>query len=408
MSRTLLMLTLTVLALLCSTAYGDELLIVNGSAETLGRINLETNEVNANIAQLGIWPNEILISGDSAFIINSGPDEISVYDLADSSMVNTISIGPGFTKNPYNMAEITPDTFLVTNWLSGSVTKFTASGEVVGEYPIDGDNPQGILSIGDTSFITTVSFVWNDTSYDNGFVAAWDNIGDSTLFPLKVGDNPNDLSLGPDGNLYVACAGKYGEDYGSIYIVDPSLMQVVDSIIIGGDPTDIDILPNGIGFIAAGGDWFSGGQGFVMTIDINTRAVLHGENDPLVTDAGVMSVMVASDSTVFSFNWADDTITELDSAGNVLRRFLAGDGCQAGAIWRTSDVCEYPRGDANASGGVDIDDVVYLIGYIFDSGPEPVCDKVSGDVNCSGGVDIDDVVYLIGYIFSEGPAPCDY
>lgn len=30
-----------------------------------------------------------------------------------------------------------------------------------------------------------------------------------------------------------------------------------------------------------------------------------------------------------------------------------------------------------------------------------------GDADCSGGVDIDDVVYLIAYIFSGGPAPCD-
>jgi uncharacterized protein (TIGR02145 family) len=30
-----------------------------------------------------------------------------------------------------------------------------------------------------------------------------------------------------------------------------------------------------------------------------------------------------------------------------------------------------------------------------------------GDVDCSGGSDIDDVVYLITYIFAGGPAPCD-
>jgi len=67
-------------------------------------------------------------------------------------------------------------------------------------------------------------------------------------------------------------------------------------------------------------------------------------------------------------------------------------------------------GDANGSGGVDIDDVVYLIGYIFSGGPAPVLNNCCGDANGSCGVDIDDVVYLIGYIFSGGPAPlasCD-
>lgn len=67
---------------------------------------------------------------------------------------------------------------------------------------------------------------------------------------------------------------------------------------------------------------------------------------------------------------------------------------------------EYVCGDANGSGGVDIDDVVFLIAYIFTAGtaPDPI---ESGDANCSGAVDIDDVVYLIAYIFSGGNVPCD-
>lgn len=64
-------------------------------------------------------------------------------------------------------------------------------------------------------------------------------------------------------------------------------------------------------------------------------------------------------------------------------------------------------GDANGSGAVDIDDVVFLIGYIFVGGPAPDPYQ-DGDADCSGNVDIDDVVYLIGYIFSGGPEPCAY
>jgi hypothetical protein len=63
-------------------------------------------------------------------------------------------------------------------------------------------------------------------------------------------------------------------------------------------------------------------------------------------------------------------------------------------------------GDADASSGVDIDDVVYLIAYIFTGGPGPIPYEAA-DADCSGGVDIDDVVYLIAYIFSGGPPPCD-
>jgi len=63
-------------------------------------------------------------------------------------------------------------------------------------------------------------------------------------------------------------------------------------------------------------------------------------------------------------------------------------------------------GDADNSSGVDIDDVVYMIAYIFGGGPSPV-PVGSGDSDCSGGVDIDDVVNLISYIFGSGHPPCD-
>jgi hypothetical protein len=62
-------------------------------------------------------------------------------------------------------------------------------------------------------------------------------------------------------------------------------------------------------------------------------------------------------------------------------------------------------GDCDGSGGVDIDDAVLLILYIFSGGPAP--DPLqSGDVDLSGDVDIDDVVYLIAFIFTGGPSPC--
>ena len=67
----------------------------------------------------------------------------------------------------------------------------------------------------------------------------------------------------------------------------------------------------------------------------------------------------------------------------------------------------YPPGDADGSDAVDIDDVVYLIDYIFTGGPAPITEE-AGDANCSGDVDIDDAVYLIAFIFSDGPEPCAY
>jgi hypothetical protein len=71
-----------------------------------------------------------------------------------------------------------------------------------------------------------------------------------------------------------------------------------------------------------------------------------------------------------------------------------------------TDFMSFTCGDVEASGSVDIDDIVYLIAYIFQGGPPPQPVVEAGDVDCSGDVDIDDVVYIIAYIFLGGPAPC--
>jgi hypothetical protein len=65
----------------------------------------------------------------------------------------------------------------------------------------------------------------------------------------------------------------------------------------------------------------------------------------------------------------------------------------------------YVCGDADASGAVDISDVVFLVAHIFSGGSAP-SPLLRGDPNCSGDIDISDVVYLIAYIFSGGTKPC--
>ena len=72
----------------------------------------------------------------------------------------------------------------------------------------------------------------------------------------------------------------------------------------------------------------------------------------------------------------------------------------------STETAEYICGDADASGIVNITDAIYLIQYIFNSGPPP--DPMArADSDCSGVVDMSDVVYLVQFIFADGPFPCD-
>ena len=64
----------------------------------------------------------------------------------------------------------------------------------------------------------------------------------------------------------------------------------------------------------------------------------------------------------------------------------------------------YLAGDANSDWMWDLEDVVYLINYLFKNGPVP--DPIGrGDANCDGILMLDDVVYLISYLYKGGPPP---
>jgi hypothetical protein len=65
----------------------------------------------------------------------------------------------------------------------------------------------------------------------------------------------------------------------------------------------------------------------------------------------------------------------------------------------------YICGDANGDGQANVADAVFLINYVFKSGPAP-SPMESGDANCDGAVNVGDAVYEINYIFKGGPDPC--
>jgi hypothetical protein len=68
--------------------------------------------------------------------------------------------------------------------------------------------------------------------------------------------------------------------------------------------------------------------------------------------------------------------------------------------WAIALVC----GDANGDANVNVGDAVFLINYVFKSGPAPV-PRCAGNANGDANVNVGDAVYLINYVFKGGPAP---
>lgn len=61
-------------------------------------------------------------------------------------------------------------------------------------------------------------------------------------------------------------------------------------------------------------------------------------------------------------------------------------------------------GDMTCDGVVTIGDIVYLVNFLFKSGPRP-CAPDLADVDCDGMPALGDIIWLINYLFRGGPAP---
>ncbi len=73
-------------------------------------------------------------------------------------------------------------------------------------------------------------------------------------------------------------------------------------------------------------------------------------------------------------------------------------------------ICCRLRGDIEHAGPaqVDISDLVYMVSYMFQSGPAPPClDEANADGMGGSVIDISDLVYMVTYMFQGGPAPVD-
>ena len=64
----------------------------------------------------------------------------------------------------------------------------------------------------------------------------------------------------------------------------------------------------------------------------------------------------------------------------------------------------YIRGDANASGEVDLSDGIFTLSFLFRNERGPGC-LAASDSNGDGGLDISDAVFVFMYLFGGGDAP---
>jgi hypothetical protein len=126
--------------------------------------------------------------------------------------------------------------------------------------------------------------------------------------------------------------------------------------------------------------------------DVVARTMKNGgalQGDDVAVNAFTTGTQIAPDvaggpAGSFVVVWRSDNQASATSSSDIYARLLR------------------PSGDADGNGLLDVNDVFYLINYLFAGGPPPL-----GPANPDGigGSDILDVFYLINFLFAGGPAP---
>jgi len=323
-----------IIAISGSAQINKTIYIMNGSAETLSKLDLKTESIVKDFITTGQQPNRIICHNNTVFLVNSGTDDIRILDVEnDSEYLKTISLPTG--SNPYDIAVVGKDKLYVSNYNAGTVTVINYStGETEGDIQV-GKSPQGITFYG-TSSVGSYAYVANTGCggwgvYDPGTISVINTLTDSVVWTIDVPLNPQDIAVDPEGMLHVICTGDYASVPACVAVIDPfqTPPAVTDTIAVGGTPGDITITKQGKAYLVAWGD---GTNGFLYKYDTYTHSISHGEENPILIGPNVSRLFYdydedvlfiptmkvwAGDGSVQKFSVQNDTITWIsDVVGN--------------------------------------------------------------------------------------------
>jgi hypothetical protein len=114
--------------------------------------------------------------------------------------------------------------------------------------------------------------------------------------------------------------------------------------------------------------------------------------------------IVSPDATIVAED--DVAIVTFTSTGSYTITCTVSDGVDLVSVDIPVEVLECPelfrRADANADGRFDMADAIYILQYLFASGPSLSC-RDAADANDDGALDLADATYILQHLFANGP-----
>ncbi len=266
---------------------------INGSAESISKMTLDgAFTISQNVAKTGQIPNQIVAHNDMIYIVDSGTSDIKILDPQTDAIVKTIALAPG--ANPWDIVFVGPQKAYVSNWVANTVSVVDLEqGVVVTDIPV-GKGPEDIMLLNNQAFVTNTGYAGWGVPYEQGTVTIIDILTDTVIDTIAVPTNPQKAALSPDGKVHVLCTGDYAENVGQVAVIDlytgPSwnTPAVVDTIVLGGSPGDLDIAPSGKAYAIAWGDETNG---YLYSYDAFSATVAHDAGNAILVGPNTGQVL---------------------------------------------------------------------------------------------------------------------
>ncbi len=295
----------------------EAIYVMNGSAATISIIDIEEDTVYNDVAQTGMYPNQLYLYDGKLYSVNSGSNSLSIFNISDFTEEAPIALGIG--KNPMEMIVVDDDVAYISCYISNQVLKVDLLGKSVID-SMDAGQSATALAESDNKLYVTNAGVNPDYSYTQGTVSVF-NLSDGSLeATINVATNPQDVAVDAQGKIHVLCTGNYWDEFAQVKIIDPVSDTVIDSISLGAGNMAGVLYINQVNNIAYCGSWGTG----AVTYSTDTYDILEAP----FTVKGANGIAVDIDANIWISNWGNNTVYKLNNNATVIDSFTVGVGPQ--------------------------------------------------------------------------------
>lgn len=298
--------------------------VVSSHDRSLSRVDLASGEVVLGLGTVGAIPNRIEVASDlnCAVIVNSGSDDITLYDLHSESVLGNVTLPAG--SNPWT-CEIYGTRAFVSCLLTDKLYEIDLVGAVVTDSAETGVAPEGMCLTREKLYVANTGFDFDDFTYGPGTVSVFTVADLAEVATVPVGLNPQECLLAPAGDVHVICSGDYALTAGSIHVIDPATDTPLDSLAISGYSGGAAIDFSGVAYVNVTTFSFTAQ---VWAYDTETLLLLRdGANPLLPTTDFYGNLRVDSGGLLFAPAFAGDLLLREDPAApGTPDAWLVGDG----------------------------------------------------------------------------------